>query len=298
MPGYFDPQYGWQGGAAVEPLSPEVAAAARARLADALTPDQSWRTPTYPGESMSAPSVAVPAGVAEGSAFRAPVVAAPAPAPAPPPTPQGFPPDNSPIQSYARGPLRIDVDRSRGLSGNAWAEDTGRRHGDTEVVRGPDHVGAHTQGELEGMANARRLLDEAYGPTHEAFDPVEAQVQSLGDQAKLKIAEARAADPVGFSRMQAEIPEQAKADARLNSGVQLAGVFGKFDNELQGLAQKRAAMKASPEYLAAKPEARAAADARLDAEETRLHSNLRVLQQAMGFTTGQTPSSLFAEQRF
>jgi hypothetical protein len=192
----------------------------------------------------------------------------------------------------------MDVDRSRGASGSAWAGDTGRRHGDTEVVRGPDHVGAHTQGELEGMANARRALDAAYGPTHEAFDPVEAQVQSLSDQAKLKIAEARAADPVGFSRMQAEIPEQAKADARLNSGVQLAGVFGKFDNELQGLAQKRAAMKASPEYLAAKPEARAAADARLDAEETRLHSNLRVLQQAMGFTTGQTPSSLFAEQRF
>lgn len=187
----------------------------------------------------------------------------------------------------------FSIDRSRGTSGLDWAQT--HTPGDREVVRAPS-TGPHTQGELEGMANAKRLIEQAYGPTGEDFDPVRAQTEALEGQAKLRIAEQRAEDPLAFARMQAEIPARAQTDARIGGGLRLAKEFGGFDQQLQALEQKRAAMHALESYQKATPEARAAADARLDAEKTRVSTSLRVLQQAMGFATGQTPGSLYAEQ--
>ena len=296
MAGYFDPQYGWTntgGRDETMPLPTGLRRAAeaifspgdpRAEASAAAGADPRFRFD--PSERLAAPPPPVVA---------APVVASSV-AP-PPPVPSsgviheaGYRPDSFPVGDVRAG---FSIDRSRGDSGMSWAADPGRRHGDSEVVRAPS-TGPHTQGELEGMANAKRMLDLAYGPTGPAFDPNKARIDDLTDQANLRLAETRAADPVAFAELQAELPERAKTRARIAGGNEMAGVFGKFDSQLADLEAQRAAMRASPQYQAATKEGKEAAEARINEHVSRVSSNLRVLQQAMGFVTGQTPSTLYA----
>lgn len=293
----YDPQYGWYGNDRSTPLpadnpvrvavdraasaifSPGDPRERRAAASEAAGQDPRFRF--NPDERVVVTPVAAPTNAASPSPAR-PLSGVIHEA--------GYRPDSFPEGDIRAG---LSIDRSRGTSGLDWA----RNHtpGDREVVRAPSE-GVHTQGELEGIATARRMLDAAYGSTSEPFDPVEAQVESLEGQARLKLAERRAEDPVGFARMQADIPAQAQSNARLSGGLQLAHAFEGFDQQMQTIEQKRAAMHASQQYQAATPQARAEADARLDGEKSRIGNSLRVFQQAMGFATGQTPATLYAEQ--
>lgn len=299
--GYYDPQYGW---VETKGLNTGEGATLGSAVDAVFNPPQkpgglvpfqpvaAGQDPRYPYD----PTIPTPALPTRAAPAQPPVVVAA--------TPSGVVPRAPGFEDVSSGSSHIpdvandvragfSIDRSRGLSGRAWIGD--HPTSDSEVVRAPS-TGPHTQGELEGLANARRMIEAAYGPTHEAFDPVEAQVESLNDQAKLKLATERAADPVAFARTQAEIPAQAQTEGRLAGGERLAKVFGSFDDQLQQIERKRMAMRSSPQYQAATPQARKQADERLDAEAAHVNSSLRVMQQAMGFATGQTPASLYAEQ--
>lgn len=292
MAGYFDPQYGWvnTGGkeetmplpsglrraadAVFSPGDPQAEASAAAGADPRFRFDPAQRVAVQPAPSpvadiVRAAAVGGPSSVIHEAGYN--------------------------LGSFPEGDVRhgFGVDTSRGTAGMDWAQS--HTPGDREVVRAPS-TGPHTQGELEGMANAKRMIDAAYGPDQPDFDPNAARVADLEGQAKLKLAQTRAADPVAFAASQAQIPAQAQTNARLAGGLQLAHVFDGFEQQTQALEQKRSAMHESPQYKAATPQARAEADARLDAEKERSNASLRVLQQAMGFATGQTPASLYAER--
>lgn len=232
-----------------------------------------------------------------------PAIVRPPVATAPPPRPdqiaipgvaheQGYNPDSFPVGNVRSG---FSIDRSRGSSGMDWASDPNRRHGDSEVVRAPS-TGPHTQGELEGMANARMMLDRAYGPTSAPFDPDAARLTDAKAKANTKMADMQALDPVGFARMQAGIPERAKIGARMEAGHEMYGVLSGFDDRLSTVEQQRAKLRSTPEYRTATPEQRAAAEAPFDEESTRIKGHMRMLQQSMGMGLGETPSTLYQQQ--
>lgn len=195
--------------------------------------------------------------------------------------------------------LDYSMDRSRGESGADWLRShTPPRPADMPLPGGGAGYlfsGTGTQADFEGRANARRMIEDAYGPPREPFDPVREQLQALEGQAALKLAQKRAEDPLAFAQLEAALPEKARVQARIQAGSELSGVLGAWNTQLADLQQKRARLHMTPEYRAATPEARAAEDQLLDAEEARIEGHLRVMQQAMGFATGQTPSSLYAQ---
>jgi hypothetical protein len=291
MAGYFDPQYGWVNTGGKEEAMPLPSGLRRAvdtvfdpgdpRAEASSSAGQDPRFRFDPAER-AVPQLTPPPGVV----MAGPVASAAANTVA---HEAGYRPDSFPAGDVRQG---FSIDRSRGTSGLDWA--ASHTPGDTEVVRAPS-TGPHTQGELEAMADARRMLDAAYGPTHEAFDPVAAQVAQLEGQSRLKVAQQREEDPVGFARQQAEIPEQAKTRAQLGGALQMASLFDGFAQKRAQIAQKHAQIKALPQYANLTPEGKAQADATMESELGAVDANENILKQVLEISSGhqhsrETPS--------
>lgn len=306
MPGYFDPQYGPQGFAPTPATKPidlydvfgvpqdrrvDSNGIPLVRRGDIALDNPSVGTSPAPVAAPRpvTPSITLPPlpasdyqlpGTMIGRSGQAPAASAPEPYPG----------------------LKYSVDRSRGTSGAEWAA----QHAPVAAPAasfggGPGYLfsGNGTQADLEGRANARRMLEAAYGPTTD-FDPTAARIKDATSRGDLLLAEERAKDPMAFARAQAGLGEEAKQNARLKSGANLAGVLQSFDDKLGAVEARRAAFRQRPEYQSATPEARQKAeDAEgFDLEAARIRSQMRLIEQSMGFATGQTPSSLYATNPF
>ena len=210
-------------------------------------------------------------------------------------------PANTPWPSDTMVPF--SVDSSRGESGADWAASHAADRGAPPPVRNSSELwgpggGSLTQADFEGRANMRRMLEAAYGPQPEPFDPGKARLEEATNEGDIKIAEQRAKDPVAFARMQAGIPERAKMAARseaagIPEGETFYSAIAKWEDEASKIEAEVQRRRTLPNYKAATKEARDASEAEAIASIQRLRAHARALEQAMGITSGQTPSSLY-----